>query len=997
MVTTSGCDICNKSSLSLLLLRPSPIAKSPMLAAPGSKNISADPAVLQGLLPEPRPAQSRFALRLLRPGYVHVYIPQPPAGVKNWLIYRVNERADLIPEGHALFSQPDASVPCKRPEHIATGMKVLNIPQAHKVSEIWIAFSANLWNETLRGSNKADPAVMQKISLQSCGLNSFVPTAENLKAKVLECALTQLSIDKATDHDFPFTSLAGQVNDLAANLARAAAKHPKTAGKELAVVLNDPVGIATELNALRIRRNEIVKREIAKPENLHPLSSSHTILGLRKCLVDEQDLHSYEQVSPIRSLKDFEAAQWPEGTQWQPLTEADRAKLLERSKSDSTIGQLLLSPYKKVFERPDLGRVIYPDHDERAAAWTEKKVKENWSKYEDYYDEGARAAWVRKFEAKMKAEHYVPLEALEKDWNAARKGQQISTYFTRHFDRVCTPKSLQYPVDFLVDAKEHEYISLPMPFVDGPVMDDYVSELDLPVTDENAHTIRSMVGGKDLVVKIVHKQLTGSPGLEDGGMRDKTFDLVKGFSELTMSQPAMQSHGWIGHALALFSINQYAALSGAVLTIAARQATVTGATARMLEKLQNLALVQSALECAVQGAIKGQAPKIPVMITMKVSAENALKILKARPGQVLGTSKRRIKQFAKTNRTIPLVLITDTEAIKAANGKLDILARGSQGSSVKMGKAVDSTVDARPLSTVAMSEETFLRLYQAQAGRAANAANRLRSVIPDIAQSSHGAHAISVAKTLDARLALASMVIQTIGVVNGLATASKADSASAVEDAEYGVMDSVFGFMGGAFALWVVAAEIDIAKRLGTQAVGTSAKIGLLRVAGNLTGIAGGVINGIASTKKYRQQKGDGNKVPADLYLLSVLAFYGTAVTSFTLTAGAIASALEARVIGGAVVRTVATRIGVGTVFASAVSGVGLLLLGIGVVAQITAIVLTPSDFERWLARSYFGKGGGGLFSMQDRADKFKKGDWGSEKAALEEMIAQAEKKQNKN
>lgn len=96
MTTTQGCNTCNKSTLSLLLLRPSPVAKMRELTLPGAEAVASDAAVMAGLLPARLPTESRFALRLLRAGYVHVYIPIPPAGVKNWLVYRVTEQADLV-------------------------------------------------------------------------------------------------------------------------------------------------------------------------------------------------------------------------------------------------------------------------------------------------------------------------------------------------------------------------------------------------------------------------------------------------------------------------------------------------------------------------------------------------------------------------------------------------------------------------------------------------------------------------------------------------------------------------------------------------------------------------------------------------------------------------------------------------------------------------------------------------------------------------------------
>lgn len=131
----------------------------------------------------------------------------------------------------------------------------------------------------------------------------------------------------------------------------------------------------------------------------------------------------------------------------------------------------------------------------------------------------------------------------------------------------------------------------------------YAALLDLPITSEDSVMLRAMVGNMDGMIWQVHIQLTGDPGAE--GMRDKTYDLVKDFSELTKSKHAMASHGWLGHSLALFSVGQLSALSGAALKLAAHAGNKTGATASMLGKLQSLSLVQRALEIERQRSRRG--------------------------------------------------------------------------------------------------------------------------------------------------------------------------------------------------------------------------------------------------------------------------------------------------------------------------------------------------------------------------------------------------------
>jgi hypothetical protein len=116
------------------------------------------------------------------------------------------------------------------------------------------------------------------------------------------------------------------------------------------------------------------------------------------------------------------------------------------------------------------------------------------------------------------------------------------------------------------------------------------------------------------------------------------------------------------------------------------------------------------------------------------------------------------------------------------------------------------------------------------------------------------------------------------------------------------------------------------------------------------------------------------------------------------LAGGSLAGTLAARGVGGAVVETIAIRLGANAVLATVggigltVSGIGLILLGAGVAFQVGAILLTPDDLQVWLGRSYFGTDGGIFFTRQ-REDMFKKGDWIAEKSALEELITNSKQK----
>lgn len=145
--------------------------------------------------------------------------------------------------------------------------------------------------------------------------------------------------------------------------------------------------------------------------------------------------------------------------------------------------------------------------------------------------------------------------------------------------------------------------------------------------------------------------------------------------------------------------------------------------------------------------------------------------------------------------------------------------------------------------------------------------------------------------------------------------------------------------------------------------------------------------------KKSDDQLAAGNSsAVVQLYRFSAFASLGTAFTSLALTSGVAAESLVARGAVGAVVRTVAVRVGANAVLATVggigltVSGVRLILLGAGVAFQVGAILLTPDELQMCLGRSYFGRDGGIIFSGK-RDDMFAKGEWETEKKALEEVI----------
>lgn len=994
--TSENCTDCNKSSFSLLLLRPSPIAKSieSGLIPLGAPQLISNESLVADLLPKRRPTESRAVLRLLREGYVHIYIPKPPKCFKSqWLIYRVMHNGDIIPENNHLFSQNPYKA-CSRKGHNSAGMKLLEIPYASLLTKqtLWIAYSANLWNNKLRAANAADKSVMQPFVIGGENANTFQPTEALLSQYVLECKVSLLNINGKVVHDFPFNSLIKEKKALAENLKRAAESHQYTKGKETALVLRDLVGFATELNALRLHRNEQATQEIEKPENAHPLNSSNAVLGLKQSLLDAALAESFEKVSPLRTRAAYEESHCPPGTEWRALSSEERRVLVKAASSDNWFNSILLGPYRRKFETSDLGRIVYPDHDTRAENWAKQQTEATWSKVATRYDEGARADWVDKFEAQMKKKHYDPLILFEADWRAASEAA-IKDYFPRHFDQSEANSPLRVPSSGEIYAKENKFINEPAPITKGKLQETFLAMINKPIASEEAVVLRALVGNQETLFDKAQafmdelcQQATGDPG--KAGMRDKAYDFFKG---LRSESAALKKYSWIGDALSAFSFGQISALTTAALSIAGDSKVIAPKLAKTLTKLQALWGVQQAIELAVQGAIAKQSPKIPIIVAMNVDVDEAFEILRAKDPNI---SKNAVKRMRRGGKVLMSVL-TDTDVFSASTGN-NAIARGMNSGTVSAGPAAGGTIGAAG-TTAVLSKEQFLDLYARQSRLGAQGAGAVREMM---IKGSADIRAMTL--TLDGRLAIGSVIVQGIGLVNGIGALKDAKTRKEIRDAWYGIYDSSAGVMGGLLELWAVAVNSRVLAQGGTQAAarglplradniynpsvssGPSLPLAALRFAANLAGAAGGAVMAAAMFAKAEDAEKAGDHVVSQLYRYSGFAFTGTVATSTVVGIGVAADWVVARQVSSVVVQraasVVAVRIGAqGTAafLGLSVSGWGLVLLGAGVLFQVGAMVLTPTPVQKWIGRSYFGKGD----------DKFPAGNWQAEQAGLLEAI----------
>jgi hypothetical protein len=954
------CAHCNRSSLSLLLLRPSPVAKAGPLVPPGASAVADAGALAQGLLPARAPTESRTVLRLLRAGFVHLYIPAPPAGVKPWHIWQVTEQGDFVAQTNPAFNPAMPPAVCARNDHNAAGMRLLPLPQGHKLSTVWIAYSANLWNDTLRARNAANPQVMQAVNLRGGGPNSFQPTAQRLQAHVLECALQRLALPGSAGQEFPFTSLAGQSETLASTLAAAAAAHPDTKRRELAVVLADPVGYASELNELRFRRFQVTQLEFAKPQNAHALASLQMIEGLRQSLVDEVEARKAGVTSPLMSRGAFQDLMsvkpnrrgWPEGTRWEPLT--DRGE--------------------KARHGPNMGRVVFPDQEARASAWADKQSTITFDRrYRQYLNEPAIAQWKQQFEQHIRSAHSEPLARMEADWWAARQDARYNAYFAQHFDEndANAPRAAHSPG--ATYALEVQRSQTPQPFTEGALQEAYLAELRKRVHDTTAQGWRALVGNQAELFAHLDGYITSQ-------RPDKIFDLSAGLFtalEKQLSQADIR-YSWLAHArfgMSALSITQSWMATLAGLPVAAF-------AAHDMTLLSSALMVNQTLAMACDSAARGTWLRTPirVSVTLPLALAQALTLMKERRA-AMGTgadapSNRSMKTLAGNTKSgsVTLQLLSDNHELVEVGGDLEA-ALGQGKGSVALTSAARASLPMTD-GTLVVTASQFAQLSQLQPRKIQLA----RDAMSEMALLGKGG-----VLSLGGQIGLLGALLNGVGAWSSWEMYDKTGDLVALA----GLADSVFGTVAGAAQVAEAAMTVSMANRLGLEVAQKTLPLLGAKVVTTAMGAAAGVALFASQMVKAKRASDRGGRGEAMLYLASAVNFAGLTATSSIQFVGAFSNYMLARGSKAAVWRLGAAaatgaesfllRRGLFGLIGFGLTGWGLIFLAGGLAFDVLALALKPDALQRHVQRSRFGSGPDPYDSLQ------------AEFAALDKLLGRSE------
>jgi hypothetical protein len=982
MTNTTGCAICNKSSLALLLLRPSPLARItetprpnvvPIVASlipPGSELIDSVDADIQGIMPGTPPTESRMVLRTLRAGYVYIYLEKPSI---KWIVYRVTEQGDMVPEEHALFDQPKKNFTCLDKKHNSEGMKLVQIPQAHLASTIWIAFSANLWNTTVRERNKKNPLQMQKIDLLTPSPNTFLPSAANLKKRVLECSLKDFTIDKSTGHDFAFTPI-GNVDKMAAELAAAASNHKTTKGKELAIVLSDPCGLATELNALRIRRYHLLHKEFVKPKYEHPLKSSNALLGLKNMVVKD----GYERaaknlmhvVTHERFEKSFKDSKDPHlaGAYWHPMPS-------QLDKAGKPLGQVWTNESAKLYE-------------EQAKRFRDA----NWANIKSEFDEGARQRWHDDFDAAMQALHLDSTAKFENDWWRVCRHPRYKSYFTEHFDENDENSPKEHHSAGLCYGRETTLSKTPQPYTNGAILDDYVEQITADIKQPEMNMLRTLGANQKVVIAAI-EGFTAIKGTADhlhGQRNDKLYDfcaaLVQGAHSAhnpNKVQKAIVQYSWLstslGDSITGYSLLVNHSLVAAALAIGMRHAgSITGSinsglrswtpTRKLLDFCHAYSKIQVATDYVHRSVVARTALTTPIFIVKRFSFAEGIAKLGSR-GTMLTPTRFAAAQMAGH---LDLELITDEREMRGFAGNIDDAIEGGAGK-VRTGPVSALVVTAPTERSVRFSAATWDAAWNRRLS--ANAAFWLHEGFRD---------GNAIIQSLEGKLALGVCLLNGLQLEKNLNELhSKGVWSKKHRDALLGAVDAGASVIGGLCQVAEVAAKVSITGRLGTEIASKSILIHSLRTASMGLGAFAGLVGAISQFAKMKDAYQSGYAGASYFYFASALAFGGTATTGTLATIGAIAEYRLARVPTDLIARRLAQRYGAAAVASAmglSLSGWGIVLLAAGVAFEICAVMATPSEMQKWVQRSYFGYGKG-------EQPKFAPGNWKDEEKELQKLV----------
>jgi len=811
------CGFCQRTGYPILPLRyavkPSfvPGPKANLQSLPQMEKFASHP--LKG---------NRYTLRVLRKGYVHVYL-----GVRgHWQTYVATEDGFLRllknpDEPDAKLDRPMTDA-CKRDGHNVPASFV-NIPDRYK--KVWIGFADTPWRKEVRSAFEAKPdRRMQQVDITLLGadpskhagglelsedgvaIHDIVEeyTKDGAEYKKRQSYNANIvSAEKPDSGTFQWQSVHGdfpRIDQLGAIGAQVASYYKKTKRKVAALALFDPVGIVQEING---HVAHFVKcRQEFGVSVMRPLIVSQSLVGLKKF---------FEQAAAA-NREQQEAKEKKPDKQYEPDYEA--------------------------LPMPGTGGIpIYPLKQTTRAERAKRDADDAWKRIADRYDEGARVTFDKRYESGMK-QYEQQIEQQGGDWAIWADSEDWRVHFNDYVTR--------YAGDF---KSLLEMVALS---ISGGTGEDKASQAlwlkwlsSKPDSSLNP-VFRGLFGDrKELLAFLLPEKNSLSTKDNELNKGDKLYDITKNI----LASEEIDAPGKL-EALIDGRAKQWAS---------SLMATIGAVAARTEQKLSREASMT--INRAMQASQYLYSGVSIIFIKVKMTIGDYLSLLKER-GAKIGTSARKqvnsLLLAGFLSITDPKVRDTLIEVTIWTLEKAPVVKTALQDA-VKFSNATNAEVMSQVrVSAVMLSSKTISEL-QSLAGNIQLKSKQARAFASDFLKRN-----VKIATVGEPVLAAGAVYFQCWALKDSI-KAVKEKLGKEGDEAQLSLISASIGVL--AASMEAIGASLKV---VGTELLGKM----LIRLAGWVA-LASGIVDAMQAFSASRRSTTRGDTQAADYYLMAMAALLG--------------------------------------------------------------------------------------------------------------------------
>lgn len=507
-------------------------------------------------------------------------------------------------------------------------------------------------------------------------------------------------------------------------------------------------------------------------------------------------------------------------------------------------------------------------------------------------------------------------------------------------------------------AEEADRVCYPQPLAHKDDIDQWLAlTLGQDIGKTDAFALRAFFGNQKDSIDKAQELLVGKwDRSNDGNMRDKTVDLMRG----VLNHEMARKYNWLHPRVVALSMGGLTAMVAGTLQLAAMAARLPKAPpsaglAKWLDTLPTLTLAQQAMERAVASTTgrDRSALLLPVLLTADVDAREFLQFVRA--SAMHGAEKRAATQHVykalgsasgdQSAKTFKIMVLTDAHtALQVHEDKIRI---SNLGGVAPAAAGIGTPQANRRISSL---EEQASRMGTSRLG-----ADELREVV----QRTEAVKDYKI-NSVEVRMASGALIVQSLGLYQGFKQINEQRDRLFRDDDKFleavlGTIDSAGGAIGALAEVAGGAYKAVLLRKAGGVALAEkSVPLAAVRATSAVMGMAGGAINAYLMYAKAGGAKDKGDVGAYASYRWAATGFvFTTATSGFALT-DAVAAQAASRAVASLLLRIAGVEVAEAAV-ASAVSGIGVFLLLVGIVGIVAASILERDAFERWAGGCYFG------------------------------------------